>query len=698
MYVADDLLRRFIPAVIIGAAVAVVLSAIPPFYPERLLIGVAFGSTVGLPWLFYRRGDPLRGITWLVTSLAAVSIGGVLFTGGIFEPAYVVLIALLTMAVWFISRRAVVLYVLSFLGLGLLTSHLMKAGVIAPKALPDGNWYAGVLTAILMVVAVTLLTVRSLFRDVLIGLSLVRAERERVADDLTRLIDTANAPIIGIDAHGRVNEWNQTTERLTGFTKLDALGKDLVDEFITDDYKDSVRGVLELALGGQETSNYEFPLFTKQGGRLDVLLNSTTRRDTQGAVTGVIGIGKDVTVLRKQQKRLYHAQKMESVGTLTGRIAHDFNNLLAVIQGNIALVIESIDDSADSADSPDSAEMADNRECLSDAVTAAADGAYLTKQLLTFSSRQALRYERVNFRSIIEAALRKTSLLVQQTFEFSLNIDEVDVMALADRVQFESALINVVNNAQEASDDGDSIFVEAHIKHFGEALAKEHAVQVGSYIIVVVRDNGSGILEGSLSRVVDPFFTTKKMGEGAGLGLSMVHGYANQSGGYLEVTSELGVGTSVTLTLPFDAGSESSPEAEVAVPKRMLPQQPGTVLIVDDEERLLNIAARILGSLGFRVLVSGDAHQALEVLAVHGDEIDIIFSDIMMPGDMTGRHLAAEVIKSYPSIRVLLATGYEQAGPAPEHSRLPQWQVPVLYKPYSKEELTAAVTDLVLKV
>ena len=515
------------------------------------------------------------------------------------------------------------------------------------------------------------------------------AEQERVADDLTRLIDTANAPIIGIDANGRVNEWNQTTARLTGFTKLEVLGKDLVHEFITDDYKDSVREVLELALGGQETSNYEFPLFTKQGGRLDVLLNSTTRRDVKGVIIGVIGIGKDVTGLRRQQKRLYHSQKMESVGTLTGRIAHDFNNLLAVIQGNIAFVLESMDDST---------ETADNRECLGDAVTASADAVHLTKQLLTFSSRKSLRYESVNIRSIIDHALRKILALAPQKFDFSINIDEVDVMAQADRVQFENALINLVNNAQDASDDGGSISIEAHIKHFNDALGKEHAIRIGTYIVVVVRDNGGGIPEGSLSKVIDPFFTTKMLGQHAGLGLSMVHGFANQSGGYIDLTSELGVGTSVTLALPFFAGTEPRLEDEIAIRKSTLPQQPGTVLIVDDEERLLNIAVRILGSLGFRVLVSGDAHQALEVLASHGDEIDIVFSDIMMPGDMTGRQLAAEVMKSYPSIRVLLATGYEPAGPTRETAQPPEWQLPVLYKPYSKAELIAAVTDLVLKV
>ena len=513
------------------------------------------------------------------------------------------------------------------------------------------------------------------------------AEQERVADDLTRLIDTANAPIIGIDAHGRVNEWNQTTARLTGFTRVEVLGKDLVDELITDDFKDSVREVLERALNGQETSNYEFPLFTKQGGRIDVLLNSTTRRDTQGSVTGVIGIGKDVTVLRRQQKRLQHAEKMESVGALAGRIAHDFNNLLAVVKGNIAFVLESI------PDSDDSEEAADNRECLSDAETATANAVHLTKRLLTFSSQQALRYERLNIRSVIDNALPKTSPLVPQKFDFSVNIDEVDVMALADRIQFEGALTNILNNAQDASDDGGGIFVEAHIKHLNDALAKEHAVQVGAYIVVVVRDNGCGIPEGSLSRVTDPFFTTKMFGKHEGLGLSMVHGFVNHSGGYIDIKSELGVGTSVTLALPFDTATIAAPEEKTSIPNRKLPQQPGTVLIVDDEERLLKVAVRILGSLGFRVLVSGDAHQALEVLASHGDEIDIMFSDIMMPGDMTGRQLAAEVMKSHPSIRILLTTGYEQAGPSPENTRLPEWQVPVLRKPYSKEELVTAITE-----
>jgi signal transduction histidine kinase/CheY-like chemotaxis protein len=178
-YVADYLLRVFIPTIAIISALAGVLTTTSSWEPEHLLIEIGFGSTVLLPWFFYRRGDPLRGIASLVIGLTVASVATVLFTGGIFEPAYLVLIAILTMAAWFFSNRAVALFVLSFLGLGLFTSQLMKIGVIAPKVRPDEDWYVVVITVVALVVAVTITTIRSLFRDVLMDLDRLRADQHR---------------------------------------------------------------------------------------------------------------------------------------------------------------------------------------------------------------------------------------------------------------------------------------------------------------------------------------------------------------------------------------------------------------------------------------------------------------------------------------------------------------------------------------
>ncbi|MDB4348128.1 PAS domain S-box protein, partial [bacterium] len=220
---------------------------------------------------------------------------------------------------------------------------------------------------------------------------LAQAESVRVADELTQLVDTANAPIFGIDSKGLVNEWNQTAAKITGYNKAEVLGKDLVAEFITDEYKAPVKQVLDNALRGQETANYEFPLYTTGGQRVDVLLNATTRRNVDGLITGVIGVGQDITELRQKESALNQSRKMETVGQLTGGIAHDFNNLLSIIGGNLRFLRQDLGEIDQEVE-----------ELIEDAMSATNDGADLTARLLAFSRNRILKPELKNVNDAIE--------------------------------------------------------------------------------------------------------------------------------------------------------------------------------------------------------------------------------------------------------------------------------------------------------
>jgi len=217
----------------------------------------------------------------------------------------------------------------------------------------------------------------------------------RTAEELTQFVDTANAPIFGIDSNGLVNEWNQTAEKITGFSKVEVLGKDLVAEFITDEYKAPVKQVLDNALHGDQRANYEFPLYTKTGQRVDVLLNATTRRDVEGTITGVIGVGQDITELRKNEKALSQSRKMETVGQLTGGIAHDFNNLLSIIGGNLRFLKQDLGEVSQEVE-----------ELFEDAMSATSDGADLTARLLSFSRNRTLRPECKEVNETIETFSR----------------------------------------------------------------------------------------------------------------------------------------------------------------------------------------------------------------------------------------------------------------------------------------------------
>ncbi len=511
-------------------------------------------------------------------------------------------------------------------------------------------------------------------------------ELQRALHELNKFIDSANAPIFGVDKEGRVNEWNAMTAEITGFSKEDALGKDLVDTYIRDEHKESVASVLALALTGESTANYELPLFSRSGERVEVLLNAVARRDSDDSIIGVIGVGQDITAFREQQKRLFQAQKMESVGYLTGGIAHDFNNLLAVIQGNLHL-IQSQSGSEDTADLV--------QECLSDAAAATADAAKLTNQLLSIASQQSFRHESVNLLRFISESLEKTPETPGDGVEFSVDIDGCDFDASVDSAQLESAILNLLENAKHAVSASGKVSLRVTIEAFGNALESGYSLPAGDYIVVTVTDDGCGIERSVLSKVTDPFYTTRDIGEGAGLGLSMIHGFAKKAGGQLRLQSEVGVGTRADLVLPLILPEYDSSEVRVEEDDPSFGRQSGVVLVVEDEDRLRKLASRHLSSTGFDVIEAGDAAEALTLLAKNEGKVDILFTDIRMPGDLSGRELADEVSRLYPEIRTLMATGYEEEALSSSDEGGPlASKVPVLRKPYSRHALLGAVMGL----
>ena len=511
-------------------------------------------------------------------------------------------------------------------------------------------------------------------------------ELQRALIELNQFIDSANAPIFGVDHEGRVNEWNAMTATITGYSKEQAFGKDLVNTYIAEEHRPSVANVIKLALVGEDTVNYELPIYRESGERVEILLNAMARRDFEGSIIGVIGVGQDITAFREQGKRLLQAQKMESIGHLTGGIAHDFNNLLAVIRGNLDLVLDKLGRERDSEFF---------QECLGDAAAATSDAAKLTTQLLSFASQQSFRYETVNLRKLVSESIRKIAATDDAGTELSVDIDQCDLDVSIDSAQLEDAIASLLGNAKRAIGASGKISFKISIEGFNDGLDSGYSLPAGKYIVITVTDDGCGIEENVLSKVTDPFYTTKSIGEGAGLGLSVVHGFAKKAGGQLRLQSEVDVGTRVDLVLPLvlaehdqSAGQDEGDEVHVA-------RQSGTVLVVEDEERLRKLASRHLSSTGFDVIEAGNAREALTLLEENKGEVDILLSDIRMPGDLSGRQLAEEVSRLYPGIRMLLTTGYEEeAEQSSDGTRSPKLRVPVLRKPYSRAELIGAVIAL----
>jgi nitrogen-specific signal transduction histidine kinase/ActR/RegA family two-component response regulator len=384
------------------------------------------------------------------------------------------------------------------------------------------------------------------------------------------------------------------------------------------------------------------------------------------------GIVMDTTERRTAEHTLHQAQKMEAIGQLTGGVAHDFNNLLTVIVGGLDMMIRR----------PDQAERV--VRLAEAAMTAARRGERLTQQLLAFSRRQMLRPEVLNPNRLLldfeGLARRAVGEAISLQFELDAGVFPIRV----DPTQLESAILNLIVNARDAMSDGGTITVQSRNVHRDTKAVAERGLQPGAYVMLSVTDNGSGIDAETISHAFEPFFTTKEVGKGSGLGLAQVYGFMRSAGGDVTIESDVGIGTTVRLFFPRSAEAAVDNQ-RVTISKVPLRRATNgeTVLLVEDDEEVLRMAVESLEELHYNVIVSCDAKEALEHLT--GDaRIDIMFSDVVMPGGMNGAQLAVEARKLRPDLRILLTSGY--VGHSGNHQVMDQG-LTVLNKPYRRDEL-----------
>jgi two-component system NtrC family sensor kinase len=343
---------------------------------------------------------------------------------------------------------------------------------------------------------------------------------------------------------------------------------------------------------------------------------------------------------------LYQAQKMEAVGQLTGGVAHDFNNLLTAIMGSLEMIIR-----ADNGQSPSV------RKYAAAAMRASERGARLTQQLLAFSRRQMLRPEVVNLNRLLgefEALMQRA---IGESIEFTLMLEPKLDRCRVDPAQFQSAMLNLVMNARDATPAGGRIAIATANMATGSGREPpDIQLAPGRYVTVAVRDTGSGMAPEVRAHAFDPFFTTKEVGKGSGLGLSQVYGFAKQSGGDVRMESEPGRGTTVQLYLPSIDASEEVRGASGDEQKRTAKQ--ARVLVVEDDEAVLETARTVISELGYATLAARSGAEALAILK-REEPIDLLFSDIVMPGGMSGIALAREARQLRHDIKVLLTSGYD---------------------------------------
>jgi signal transduction histidine kinase/CheY-like chemotaxis protein len=403
--------------------------------------------------------------------------------------------------------------------------------------------------------------------------------------------------------------------------------------------------------------------------------------DRDGLPVRMAGIVLDRSEQRVTEDALRQAQKMEAIGQLTGGVAHDFNNLLTVIVGGLDMVIRK----------PENTERV--VRLAEAAMGAARRGEQLTQQLLAFSRRQMLRPQTLNpnrllldFRPLAE---RAAGAAIETAFDLDPGIDPIRI----DPAQFEAAVLNLVVNARDAMEGSNRlarIEVRSHNVRLDTASVADKGVPPGDYVEISVSDVGSGIPADLLARIFEPFFTTKEVGRGTGLGLSQVYGFTRSAGGYVDIQSEVGVGTTFRIRIPRSAdaaGEEVGTGAASALPLRRAVEG-DTVLLVEDDEGVLGMAVESLEELRYRVIVARNAKEALDHLT-GVERIDILFSDVVMPGGMNGSQLAVEAQRLRPGLKVLLTSGY--VANLDEGQVIGKGELPVLNKPYRRDELARSL-------
>ena len=384
---------------------------------------------------------------------------------------------------------------------------------------------------------------------------------------------------------------------------------------------------------------------------------------------------QDITKQTKLEAQLRHSQKMEAVGQLAAGVAHDFNNILTVIQGNASLLQEQYQNDADCAEALDDISLATER------------AARLVRQLLAFSRKQTLKPELLDPAKIVNQLKEMLTRLLGDHITLEVRAPAGLPAIHADSSMMEQIILNLSVNSRDAMPQGGKLIISVEtIQITPEEMPRNSEVRAGRYVCFTVSDTGCGISPDLLPRIFDPFFTTKEIGKGTGLGLATVYGIVKQHHGWVEVQSVVNQGTTFRVYLPAGPGA-SRPESVTLPPETGVPTGTECVLVVEDEERVRNLAAAALRKHGYRVLAAASGAEALEVFKEHTKEVDLLFTDVMMPGNLLGDELATRLRNGKPSLSVLFTSGYTSdldpaRAPAPSE---------FLLKPYSPGQLLVSI-------
>lgn len=496
------------------------------------------------------------------------------------------------------------------------------------------------------------------------------AELAKANAKLQALIDSSPLATVALDLDCRVVTWGQAAERIFGYASGEVIGRPypLVPEGGWEDFK---RLFDRVVVNGEIVRDMAVHRRRKDGAVRDILFSGAPLRGADQRVVGAVYTLEDVTEKRQVEQKLVQAQKMEAVGQLTGGIAHDFNNILGLIIGNLDQLLET------------GHEPAAVTKYGTAAVDAALQASQLIRRLLAFARNQPLEPKLLDLSAVakgMEPLLRRT---LGERITIETRFEENVWPVLADPVQFENAILNLAINARDAMPNGGRLVLICKNVTLDETAAAASDLPVGDFVALTVSDTGTGIPADLLARVFEPFFTTKEIGKGSGLGLSMVYGYAKQSGGTVKIYSEVGRGTDVRLYLPR-ARAATAADPTTGAKAAPLPKGTETILVVEDKGDMRQLVVSLLQSLGYRVIDAADAATAVELLG-RGEPIDLLFTDVVMPGPLSGADLAREARRVRPDLPIVLTTGFSD--PKTVRAIVEAVGATTVTKPYRKADL-----------
>ena len=508
-----------------------------------------------------------------------------------------------------------------------------------------------------------------------------RAKLTEINNQFQNAFHHASHGMALISLEGNFIRVNEALCKILGYESKELLGLNLNSIIHEDDLNICTSLMQEVMNGKRQSFQMEMQYLCNSGNYIYAQFNVSLVKDDLGESAHFVAQIQDLSPLKEREEQLRHSQKMDAVGKLTGGIAHDFNNILGIILGNLEILKTTIPKEPTST------------LRLEKAIRGVDRGSNLIKKLLSFSRKTSVKKGPVN----VNDSINNLSDFIKRTFTSSINIQiilEKEIwLAEVDAGDLEDAILNLALNARDAMNGGGDLVIETRNVVLDARYAEQNpGSSIGEHIEISVRDSGEGIEPELIDKILEPFFTTKPVNKGTGLGLSMVHGFVQRSNGHMRISSEINNGTVIKLFIP-SSGEFVAESRSVKRTKNSFPKGTETILIVDDEKHLCEVAQAQLIDLGYSVYTANNASNALEILS-KVKKVDLLFSDIVMPDNLDGYEMASTALQIQPSIKILFTTGYSQnleENIGDDDVVLASLAYNMLHKPYNQNELALAI-------